>query len=105
MVCRKVIWIDVWDLFILSPKAYGKKKNSKKFIYYKLREPYIINCGSFVLLQIGETFIINLEKSVITDWARCYYKVGQAFGEQLLLQIGTTIILRIKIYCKLEQVR
>ena len=81
-----------------------RRKNSKKFIHYKLRESYIINCGSFVLLQIGVTVIINWEKSVITAWAKCYYKLGQAFGEQLLLQIGTTIILRIKIYCKLEQV-
>ena len=52
------------------------------------------NWGNFVLLQIGQLFLLQIGASVITSWGnliianqgKFYYKSGQP-----LLQIGTAI--------------
>ena len=46
-------------------------------MYYKSRQACITNSGSFVLLQIRENVITNWGSFIITNWGKCYYKLGQ----------------------------
>ena len=59
-------------------------------MYYKLRQAFVTNWGSFVLLQI--------RADIVTNWGS-YYKLGQP-----LLQNGAAIKNLGKIYYKLAQV-
>ena len=55
-------------------------------MYCKLGQACVTNWGSFVLLQIWANVVTNWGSFVITNWDKCYYKLGQ------LLQIRTTVI-------------
>ena len=60
------------------------------YMYYKLGQACVTNWDSFVLLQIRANVITNWGSFLITDWSKCYYKIGQLL-RQNLLQIGAGI--------------
>ena len=68
-------------------------------MYYKLRQACVTNWGSFVSLQIRANVITNWGSFIITNWGKCYYKLGQ-----LLLQNRAAATNWGKMYYKLEQV-
>ena len=55
-------------------------------MYYKLGQVCITNWGSFVLLHIRTNVVKNWGSFIITNYGKCYYKLGQ------LLQIRATVI-------------
>ena len=64
-------------------------------MYYKLGQACVTNWDSFVLLQIRANVVTNWGSFVITDWGKCYYKIGQ------LLQIKAKFITNWGRYYKL----
>ena len=68
-------------------------------MHYKLGEACITNWDNFVLLQIRANVVTNWVSSIISNWGKCCYKLGQ------LLQIRATVITNLyKMYYKLGQV-
>ena len=68
-------------------------------MYCKLGETCITNWDNFVLLQIRANVVTNWGSSIISNWGKCCYKLGQ------LLQIRATVITNLcKMYYKLGQV-
>ena len=64
-------------------------------MYYKLGQACVTNWDGFVLLQIRANVVTNWDSFVITDWGKCYYKIGQ------LLQIKAKFITNWGRYYKL----
>ena len=68
-------------------------------MYYKLGQTCVTNWGSLVLLKIRANVVANWGSFIITNWAKCCYKLGQ------LLEIRAAVITNWgKIYHKLGQV-
>ena len=55
-------------------------------MYYKFWQACITNWGSFVFLQIRLNVVTDWGSFIITNWGKCFYKLGQ------LLQIRATVI-------------
>ena len=65
-------------------------------MYYKLGQACVPNWGSLVLLKIRANVVTNWDSFIITNWAKCCYKLGQSF-----LQIGEKSITNWGWYYKL----
>ena len=55
-------------------------------MYYKFWQACITNWGSFVFLQIRLNVVTDWGSFIITNWGKCFYKLGQ------LLQIRAIVI-------------
>ena len=55
-------------------------------MYYKFGQAFVTNWGSFVLLQISANVVTNWGSFIITNWGKCFYKLGQ------LLQVRAIVI-------------
>ena len=66
-------------------------------MYYKLGQACATNWGSFVLLQIRTNVVTNWDSFIITNWGKCYYKLGR------LVQIRAIVITKQGSYYKLGQ--
>ena len=80
---------------IPSPETTKAVVRAKIYMYYKLRQAYVTNWGSFVLLQIRANIVTNW--AAITNQGDPYHKIVQ------LLQIGAKFSTNWGKYFKLGQ--
>ena len=80
----------VWFHHPKSQRLQEELENSitKIHMYHKLRQAYVTNLGSFVLLQISVNIVTNWGSFIIANCSKCCYKLGQ------LLTIRATVIIK-----------